>query len=310
MLSHEDNERLVRVGKGTPLGELFRLYWIPFLPSADLAQDGQPQRIRLLGEDLVAFRDSEGRVGPGRPGLPASRRSADLRPQRGLRAALRLSRLEVRCDGRGHGHAGRAGAQPPQGAGAHQGVSMPRAQRHDLDLYGPGPGRSAAAAERRMESRAAGAGACQPARPGVQLAAGRRRRDRFGARAVAAWPAGRPGHDECVDPEAGPSSDVRMHQAGFRDEHRCAAQLRRQHALLAREPVHAAVLHAGPAAVAVPGSQRARLGADRRREHALHHVLIPSFRAALPEDTADLRGRAQWPRERARQPQRARSACR
>ncbi len=38
MLSHEDNEKLVRVGKGTPLGELFRLYWIPFLPSKDLAE--------------------------------------------------------------------------------------------------------------------------------------------------------------------------------------------------------------------------------------------------------------------------------
>ena len=63
MLSREDNERLVRVGKGTPLGDLFRLYWIPFLPSADLAKDGQPRRIRLLGEDLVAFRDTEGRVG-------------------------------------------------------------------------------------------------------------------------------------------------------------------------------------------------------------------------------------------------------
>src|SRR5262249_11227921 len=63
MLSHEDNERLVRVGKGTPLGELFRLYWIPFLPSKDLVKDGQPRRIRLLGEDLVAFRDSESRVG-------------------------------------------------------------------------------------------------------------------------------------------------------------------------------------------------------------------------------------------------------
>jgi len=63
MLSHEDNEKLVRVGKGTPLGELFRLYWIPFLPSKDLAKDGQPKRIRLLGEDLVAFRDSEGRIG-------------------------------------------------------------------------------------------------------------------------------------------------------------------------------------------------------------------------------------------------------
>ena len=58
MLSREDNERLVRVGKGTPLGDLFRLYWIPFLPSADLVKDGQPKRIRLLGEDLVAFRDS------------------------------------------------------------------------------------------------------------------------------------------------------------------------------------------------------------------------------------------------------------
>ena len=63
MLSREDNERLVRVGKGTPLGELFRLYWIPFLPSKDLVKDGQPKRIRLLGEDLVAFRDNEDRVG-------------------------------------------------------------------------------------------------------------------------------------------------------------------------------------------------------------------------------------------------------
>src|ERR1700751_6379838 len=63
MLSHEDNERLVRVGKGTPLGELLRLYWIPFMPSADLVANGQPKRVRLLGEDLVAFRDSEGRLG-------------------------------------------------------------------------------------------------------------------------------------------------------------------------------------------------------------------------------------------------------
>ena len=63
MLSHEDNETLVRVGAGTPMGQLMRLYWLPFLPSADLGLDGQPQRVRLLGEDLLAFRDSEGRVG-------------------------------------------------------------------------------------------------------------------------------------------------------------------------------------------------------------------------------------------------------
>lgn len=63
MLSQEDNETLVRVGAGTPMGELMRLYWIPFLPSRDLETDGQPQRVRLLGEELIAFRDSEGRVG-------------------------------------------------------------------------------------------------------------------------------------------------------------------------------------------------------------------------------------------------------
>jgi phenylpropionate dioxygenase-like ring-hydroxylating dioxygenase large terminal subunit len=63
MISHEDNETLVRVGPGTPMGQLMRQYWIPFLKSGDVERDGQPHRVRLLGEDLVAFRDSDGRVG-------------------------------------------------------------------------------------------------------------------------------------------------------------------------------------------------------------------------------------------------------
>ncbi len=63
MLSHEDNETLVRVGPGTPMGEFHRLYWIPFLLSKDLVADGQPKRVRLLGEDLVAFRTSDNAVG-------------------------------------------------------------------------------------------------------------------------------------------------------------------------------------------------------------------------------------------------------
>ena len=63
MLTREDNELLVRVGPETPMGKLMRLYWIPFLLSKDLSADGQPYRVRLLGEDLVAFRDSTGRVG-------------------------------------------------------------------------------------------------------------------------------------------------------------------------------------------------------------------------------------------------------
>lgn len=63
MLTHEQNETLVRVGPGTAMGDLFRLYWIPFYPSDGLPPDGQPKRVSLLGEDLVAFRDSEGRPG-------------------------------------------------------------------------------------------------------------------------------------------------------------------------------------------------------------------------------------------------------
>lgn len=63
MLSRDDNETLVRVGPGTAMGRLMRLYWLPFLRAADVEPDGQPHRVRLLGEDLVAFRDTSGRVG-------------------------------------------------------------------------------------------------------------------------------------------------------------------------------------------------------------------------------------------------------
>jgi len=63
MLSTEDNETVTRVGAGTPMGQLLRQYWIPFLASSDVESDGQPYLVRLLGEDLVAFRDSDGRVG-------------------------------------------------------------------------------------------------------------------------------------------------------------------------------------------------------------------------------------------------------
>ena len=64
MLKHEDNELLVRVGAGTPMGELFRRFWIPaLLPSELPGPDCDPVRVRLLGEDLVAFRDSDNRIG-------------------------------------------------------------------------------------------------------------------------------------------------------------------------------------------------------------------------------------------------------
>src|SRR5213594_988535 len=64
MLSHEENELLTRVGPGTSMGEMIRRFWIPACLSEELpAPDCDPIRVRLLGEDLVAFRDSAGRVG-------------------------------------------------------------------------------------------------------------------------------------------------------------------------------------------------------------------------------------------------------
>jgi phthalate 4,5-dioxygenase oxygenase subunit len=64
MLKQEDNERLCRVSAGTPMGNLMRRYWQPALLSAELPEkDGAPVRVRLLGEDLIAFRDTQGRVG-------------------------------------------------------------------------------------------------------------------------------------------------------------------------------------------------------------------------------------------------------
>jgi phenylpropionate dioxygenase-like ring-hydroxylating dioxygenase large terminal subunit len=61
MLSRKDNEFLTRVGSGTPVGTLFRRFWLPALLSQELPEpDCAPIRLRLLGEDLVAFRTTSG----------------------------------------------------------------------------------------------------------------------------------------------------------------------------------------------------------------------------------------------------------
>ncbi|MBN9111466.1 MAG: Rieske 2Fe-2S domain-containing protein [Pseudonocardia sp.] len=64
MLSAEDNDLMCRVGPGTPMGDLLRRYWTPaLLVSEAPTPDGDPVRVRLLGEDLVAFRDTDGKIG-------------------------------------------------------------------------------------------------------------------------------------------------------------------------------------------------------------------------------------------------------
>ena len=64
MLSCEDNELLTRVGPATPMGITMRQYWVPALLAHEVpTPDCPPVRVKLLGEDLVAFRDSDGRIG-------------------------------------------------------------------------------------------------------------------------------------------------------------------------------------------------------------------------------------------------------
>ena len=63
MTSKRDNEALTRVGPGTAMGEMMRQYWVPALRSSELATDGDPRRLMILGEKLIAFRDSSGRAG-------------------------------------------------------------------------------------------------------------------------------------------------------------------------------------------------------------------------------------------------------
>lgn len=64
MLTKEQNELLCRVEGAAPMGQLMRRHWLPVCLSEEVAEpDGTPVRARLLGEDLVVFRDTEGRLG-------------------------------------------------------------------------------------------------------------------------------------------------------------------------------------------------------------------------------------------------------
>jgi phthalate 4,5-dioxygenase oxygenase subunit len=63
MMTAEDNETLVRVGPGTPMGAFMRQFWVPACLSSELEADGVQMRLMLLCEKLIAFRDSAGRVG-------------------------------------------------------------------------------------------------------------------------------------------------------------------------------------------------------------------------------------------------------
>jgi phthalate 4,5-dioxygenase oxygenase subunit len=100
MLTRKDNERLCRVEGDAPMGRMLRRYWLPALLSDELAADGPPKRVRLLGENLVAFRDSQGRVGLLDENCP--HRGASLALARNENCALQCLYHGWKIDAGGH----------------------------------------------------------------------------------------------------------------------------------------------------------------------------------------------------------------
>jgi 5,5'-dehydrodivanillate O-demethylase len=84
MLTREENTMLTQVGPGTPAGELLRRYWHPIAVALELTDEHPTKFVRILGEDLVLFKDKKGRVGL----------AGDRCPHRG--ASLLYGRVEAR----------------------------------------------------------------------------------------------------------------------------------------------------------------------------------------------------------------------
>jgi 5,5'-dehydrodivanillate O-demethylase oxygenase subunit len=63
VLTREANDRLTQIGRGTPAGELLRRYWHPVAVAQELTDEEPTKFVRILGEDLVLFKDKTGNVG-------------------------------------------------------------------------------------------------------------------------------------------------------------------------------------------------------------------------------------------------------
>src|SRR6266513_2533571 len=63
MLTTEENRLLTEIGPGTPAGDLMRRYWYPIATATELSDENPTHFVRLLGEDLVLFKDKSGHLG-------------------------------------------------------------------------------------------------------------------------------------------------------------------------------------------------------------------------------------------------------
>ncbi len=101
MLSAADNALLTRTGAGTPMGDYFRRYWQPVLLAEELpAPDCPPVRVTVMGEDLLAFRETGGRIGLVDPRCP--HRGADLFHGRNEESGIRCAFHGWKFDVDGH----------------------------------------------------------------------------------------------------------------------------------------------------------------------------------------------------------------
>ena len=139
MLNVDENELLTRVGPGTPMGDLLRQYWIPALPSSEFpAPDSPPKRMRLLGENLVMFRDTQRRM------WAASRRPARTAAPRCSSAATKKPACAASTTAGSSTSTGACVDMPSEPAEsnfknkvARQRLPGPRRQPHGLGLHGP-----------------------------------------------------------------------------------------------------------------------------------------------------------------------------
>ena len=180
-----ESEQLTRVGPGTMMGDLMRQYWLPAAKSSEVVAGGDPVRLMLLGEKLIAFRDHAGRVGVMDHRCP--HRCASLFYGRNEEGGMRCVYHGWKFDA--DGNCIDMPNLPPEqdfrAQGARQGLQGDRARRRDLGLYGrareapPMPDdRGDAAARERLSIM------FTPAR--MQLAAGAGRRHRHLAFRLAA----------------------------------------------------------------------------------------------------------------------------
>jgi hypothetical protein len=125
VLSEEQNRKLVEVSAGTPMGELLRRYWMPIGAVTEL-EDSSVKPVRLMGEDLVLFRDRTGHYGLPGPALRSSARRPLPRLGGGPGAPVPLPRLGVggqRAMRAATVRRVRASRSAVQGPRAHQGIS-------------------------------------------------------------------------------------------------------------------------------------------------------------------------------------------